>query len=154
LKITNLTGPIVIEAQDTTIASATQLHPLLTRAVDLDGNEYVYVKGVASGIVGAVCTFDEAGVTALAVSGTIGPVCVFTALLSSATATFGWACIYGKVKVIVAEDVDDNDVCYSTATPGALGDSAVVRINNAVFRAGILSGALGYAQIAYPTMAM
>jgi hypothetical protein len=71
---------------------------------------------------------------------------------------YGWAQIYGKATVLITEDVDDNDLMYSTATAGSVSDTSggsFVQIVRANFReAGTLAVGSSKAQITYPTMQM
>ena len=147
-----MTPEITIYGSDFASVSTLQQHALGQRAHDASGNEFVYVKGVTSGVVGASATFDEAGTTALVVSGTKGPVCVFGAIL--AANTFGWGQIYGLATMLTAGDVADNAEVNITATAGAVDDASTARINNALFRAARTGAGLVAAQISYPTMAM
>lgn len=147
----NLTGPTLIGAQEITNVSTSQLHPLGTKVLDTDGNEYVYVKGVTSGILGAVANYDELGLTTLVGNATIGPVCVFMAILSANT--YGWGQIWGSATVKTTESVDDNDLAYTTATGGAVSDTSggsFVRVSNMVYRAAGSGATTVVAQIAYP----
>lgn len=141
----NLTGAIAIEAQDTSVVSSTQLHPLLTKSYDVNGNEYRYVKGITSGIAGAVVAIDEAGLCALMVSGVIGEVGVMMAALVANT--YGWALIKGSASVMTAGDVADNGLVNITSTPGAVDDASTTRVNGMVFRAARTGAGLVLAQL-------
>ena len=146
-----MTPEITIYGSDFASVSSTQDHALGLRAHDSAGNEYVYVKGVTNGVVGAAATFDETGTTALVVSGAAGPVCIFGAIL--AASKYGWGLIWGTCDILLAEAVDDNDLVNITATPGAVGDTSTTRITNAIFREAGASGLVAV-QVAYPTLAM
>lgn len=107
----------------------TQVHSskrfrLLTRKKDYSGNEYVYLKGVASTAIGDAVVFDEAGVTArLSTSTAVAqPVAVAMAANILAT-TFSWYQIYG-LATVSALTVAADAVLQSTATPGSVDDTA------------------------------
>jgi hypothetical protein len=100
-----------------------QQFPLNSIQRDQNGNEYIYLKGVASTVVGAVVTYDEVGVTALLVADATGPCAIAQAL--TVASTFGWYLIAGSCQVITAGDVADNGNMYSTATAGAVDDAVV-----------------------------
>lgn len=83
--------------------------------------EYIYLKGVASTIVGSVVTYDELGVSTLIVANAIGPVAVATAI-TDATTEFGWYAISGVHEVdTVANSAADVGVGRET-TNGKVGD--------------------------------
>lgn len=79
----NLTGYSQTFDSDTTTVDTSAKTTILTRAFDSAGNEYIYLKGVASTIVGSVVTYDETATTALIVADAIGPVAVAMAIVDS-----------------------------------------------------------------------
>ena len=118
-----LTGGTQSFSGDTTVVDTTMRHPLGTRALDVDGNEYIYALGLDSTAAGSVVTFDEDLTTSLAVAGAVGRIGV--AMAATTSSTYGWYQIYGHVaKLVVVTDGDcAADVqLYLTATPGALDD--------------------------------
>lgn len=148
----NLTGPIQIEAEDTTVVSTVKQYPLLAKSFDTDGNEYRYVQGIADGIVGAVVAIDEAGLCALMVAGVIGTVGIMCSALVASK--YGWVMTRGKGTVITANDVADNGLVNITATPGAVDDASTTRISGFVFRAARTGAGLVSAQLAGATFGM
>lgn len=103
----------------------TQMNDIYARAFDNLGNEYIYLKGVASTIVGSVVTFSgTTGVTALIVADISGPVAIATGL--TVASTWGWYGING----IFPTDVVANSAAFATTaknpgretTDGKVGD--------------------------------
>ena len=108
-------------------------HPLGTRARDLAGNEYIYMAGCASTILGSWVTYDELYATTLLAGTSVGPVAVAMAAID---ATIGAA---------------DVAVGYET-TAGHVGDGhgAGDQIYGAVARDAISANTTGTFQINYP----
>ena len=120
-----LTGISQILSGDTTVVDTTKKHVLGMRAFDVDGNEYIYVQGVTSGVAGSWVTLDEALETTLAVANAQGRVAILMAALD-ATTDYGWAQIYGKNTIAKAlTGFADNGFVYLTSTGGSVDDSAV-----------------------------
>ena len=67
--------------------------PVGTRMFDDQGNEYIFLLGVASTAVASWVTYDESGVTALLATGAVGPVAI--AMSASVADVWGWYQIYG-----------------------------------------------------------
>jgi hypothetical protein len=138
----------------------TQVHTerkyrLLTRKKDVAGNEYIYLKGVASTAAGSWVVFDEAGVTALidtdvaATTSAGGFVAVATAAVDAAT-SFGWYLIYGSGSASAAT-VTDNGEVFPTATAGQCDDTGTggLQVVGAKWRSANASG-LATVQVSYP----
>lgn len=117
----NLSGYPQTFAGDTTVVDTEVKHPLGTRAVDEDGNEYIYLLGVASTAAGDAVTYDEAYATTRAVSDAVGPVAVAQA--ATVASTYGWYLIKGTGTVTTAAAVADNKTLSLTATAGAVDDA-------------------------------
>lgn len=129
----------------------TQSNALMTTAVDENGYEYIYLKGVSSLVSGDAVTFDEAGVTALLVANAIGPVAIATATVDANT-KFGWFGRKGTFTAnLVANSSDNQDVGRET-TDGKLGDGrgAGDSIANCVARGATTSAGTAPVQIYYP----
>lgn len=95
-----------------------------TRKRDIEGNEYIYLKGVGSTVAGDVVAFDENYETTRLLQATIGRVAVAKAAVD-ATTEFGWYQIWGKctlVKVATSFAADQAGV-WATATAGTVDDS-------------------------------
>jgi hypothetical protein len=106
----------------------TQIHTskkfrLLTRKKDINGYEYVYLKGVASLAAGDAVVFDESGTTArLSTSTAVAqPVAVAMAAITSTT-NYGWFQIYGLATVNCAATVAADAYLQSSGTAGQVDD--------------------------------
>jgi len=96
-----------------------------SRFMDHNGNEYIYLAGVASCAAGSWVTFNQADhSTALLAANAIGPVAV---AVGACTASYaGWfqiygACSNGKCLTQMA----DNGQVWATATAGSVDDASV-----------------------------
>lgn len=128
-----------------------QKHRLGKRVKDLAGNEWIYLKGVASLVAYDAVTFDEAGVTTLLAANAIGPV-AFAGATVDATTEFGWFCIYGKCLANIVANSADNATIGRETTDGKVGDGRAAgdEILGAVSRTATTSAASGYIQVYYP----
>ena len=95
-----------------------------TRVRDVAGNEFIYLKGVASTAVGSWVFFDEAHVTTLTVANSLGRVAVARAAVD-ATTKFGWYQIYGSVSALCLASFADNAKVWVTSTAGSVDDADV-----------------------------
>jgi len=143
--------------------STVKNHPLGTRvrAVDRGSNEngegeFIYLKGVTNGAVGAWATYnlDDHSTTLLAANA-IGPVGVMMAVLDAST-DFGWLQIFGKAVGLCDAGFDDNDHPYAGATAGSVTDTVTAgdRVKLARSASDIDGPATGMAEfeLAYPFM--
>lgn len=146
-----ITNP-TIPAGSLTAIDTVAKYAVLTKVQDSEGNEYMYLKGVANTIVGAVVTFDEAGVTTLLAADAVGPCAVAIAL--TVASTYGWYLVKGSKVVKTAGDVGDNGNVYATATAGAVDDAVVAgdRIHGMWFRAAGTGATTVLAQVHYPVI--
>lgn len=96
---------------------------VLTRTQDAEGNEYIYLKGVASTAAHLAVTYDEAGQTALLVADAVGPVAVAMAAIGADK--YGWYQVFGSGTVSTAAAVADNAPLYATSTAGKVDDAVV-----------------------------
>jgi hypothetical protein len=126
----------------TTEVHTTQLYRLGTRVRDRAGNEFIYLKGVASTVQGSWVTFDEAHVTTLAVANAQGRVAVAQAAVDS-TSEYGWFQIYGKAAGKALTGFADNGKVYLTATAGSVDDADVA--------GDVVIGAIGRSALDTPT---
>ena len=132
--------------------STTQKHDLgyIIQAHDstyLTG-EFIYLKGVASTIVGSFVTYDmDAGTTALLVAYAKDPVGL--AMSICVAGSFGWYQISGKGVGKVLASFADNAACYATATAGSVDDAVVAgdRVHNAKGASAIDTPTAGFAEI-------
>lgn len=112
--------------------STTQKHPLgtIVQAKDFGTNdngvgEFIYVKGVASGAVGAWVTYNaDDYTTTLLAANAIGPVGIMLAVLDAST-DYGWIQIGGKAVGLALASFADNGNVYATATAGSVDDAVV-----------------------------
>ena len=119
-----LTGYNTVFAGDTTSIDSELKHPLGTRACDANGNEYIYLTGVASTTAGYIVTFDELHITTLGVANAKGRVAV--AMAATVASTYGWYQIRGKNTTVgVRGAVSDNGLMYLTASAGLVDDADV-----------------------------
>lgn len=120
--------------EDTDAVHTTLEHPLGTRAVDGDGNIYIYLQGVASTAAGDWVTFDEAHLTTRTAANAVGRVGI--AMAAIVASSYGWYQIYGKNTIAnVGTSFADNGKVYLTATAG--------RIDDAVVAGDLVVGAIG-----------
>ena len=148
-----LTSRTHIFSGSTAAVDTTQQHDFGTRAFDTAGNEYIYLTGVASTVLGSWVTFDELGITALLVADAIGSVAVAMAVLDS-TSKFGWYCIYGTVEASIAANTAVNtSIGYETSS-GVAGDGKGTGdvIYGAVVRDAVITAAVVTCQINYPSV--
>lgn len=145
-------GGQAIDAVDTV-----QNHPLGFRVRGLDDTygegEFVYVKGVTSGAVGSVVTYNlYTGVTALATTRSKGLVGVMMAALDAST-KYGWVQVRGSA-VAKSGTASAGATVYLTATPGTVDDAVVT--GDAVYGAtyatadGAPSAGLAVLSLMYP----
>lgn len=89
--------------------------------------EFIYVPGCTNGALGAWVTINSDDWTTIALAAdAIGPIGVMKSALSSATATFGWAQIYGKAEsALCLTGVTDNALLWCTASAGRVLNTSV-----------------------------
>lgn len=125
------TQPGLIGGQAIDETSATQEHPLglIVTAEDVASTaygvgEFIYLKGVASTVVGSVVTYDAGGfTTALASANAVGPIAV--AMSANVADQYGWYQISGRGVVKGLASLAADALCYLTATAGSVDDAVV-----------------------------
>src|SRR5574341_1422297 len=135
-----------------TDVDTTQRNEVGTIRSDKLGNEYVYMQGVASTVLGTWVVYDELYVTTRLVANGLGAVAIAMAAID-ATTSFGWWQIRGKASGLCLANYADNAKVWATATAGSVDDAdvAVDLIINAVGRsARDASTGLATFQINYP----
>lgn len=139
--------------------SASRQHPLGTRIKAVDPTygegEFIYLKGVASTVVGSWVTYDQDdNTTALLAANAIGPVAV--AMSANVADQYGWYQIYGKAVGKALAAYADNDLVYATATAGSIDDAVVagdrVKLAKGASAVGTPSAGLAEFEIQYPFM--
>lgn len=125
---------------------------LNTRAKDVAGNEFIYLKGVASLVANDLVTYDELGVTTRSVAGAKGPAAVAQAAVLAGQ--FGWFQIYGTCTMNTGAAVADNAALWLHATAGTVDDAVVAgdQVVFAVARSSAAGAATITAQINYPVV--
>ena len=88
-------GP-VLHSGATSVVDSTQAIKLGQRAVDVDGNEFVYVDFQESFISGEWCAFDSNYAAVQLTAAARGPVGVVAGTVS-ASDRYGWVCVRGVV---------------------------------------------------------
>ena len=133
----------------TDLRDSAQVLRLGTRVVDIDGGEWVYLRGTASVVIGGWVTYDESGQTTL-IADRAAPVAV-AGTAHAGPGTFGFFQIYGNNSAAaagkaIATDVqlyfdngfagfvDDTDVGTGTiigalSTAASSGSSVAVWLN-------------------------
>lgn len=147
----NLSNHPQIFVDDTSAIHTTQQYPFNTKACDVNGNEYVYVKGVSSGQAGAWVTYDEVGVTALLAANAKGFVGVMMAALDANT-DYGWICVRGNCEADLAANCADNALLGRETSDGLAGDgyAAGDMIYGAMSRDSTTTAATATVQLLYP----
>jgi hypothetical protein len=119
------------------------------------GGEFIYLKGVASTVVGSMVDYDRSANTTTLSPATLGTGQVAVAMSANVLNQFGWYQIAGvaAVKSPNATTVDA-EVWMLAATPGSVDDAVVAgeQILNAQFLSttGVPSAGLALIQIQYP----
>lgn len=126
-----LTGYAQAFDGNTSSVDSTALHTVGTRALDTDGNEYVYALGVASTAAGSWVSFDEAYATTLLAANAVGRVGI--AMAAIVADEYGWYQVYGKNIIASTDTVADNKALYIDATAGRADDAGVA--GDAIFGA-------------------
>src|SRR5574341_1310928 len=111
--------------------SAVQKHPLGTRVRAVDPTygegEFIYLKGVASTVVGSAVSYDQKnGTTTLAVAATRGPIAI--AMSANVAAQYGWYAVAGAVPCKVLAGIVAGNRPVVTATAGSLDDTAAANV--------------------------
>ena len=143
---------IIYGSQAIAATSTVQNHPLghIVQAFDstyLTG-EFIYLKGVASTVVGSFVTYDmDDGSTALLAANATGTVAL--AMSICVASNFGWYQISGKGVGKVLASFADNGALYATSTAGSADDAVVAgdRVHNAKGASAIDTPSAGFAEI-------
>lgn len=136
----NLGGYISIAPSDTTAIDSSAQMKVGTRAFDKDGNEYIYLLGVASTVEHSWVNFDEAGITTLLAANAQGRVAI--AMAATVADKYGWYQIYGKGTGKVLAGFVDNGKVFCTSTAGSVDDADVSGdfVVGAIGRSAVASG--------------
>lgn len=147
MAFTQLTDLIGIQNIAVTDTVKNNVVGTIVTAVDpaYDAGEFIYLKGVASTVVGSVVIYDTyAETTKLATAGDRGPVAV--AMSANVANQYGWYQISGAA-VVKAGTVLANGNVYVTATAGTVDDAVVAgdKIDGARFKTADGTPAAGFA---------
>jgi hypothetical protein len=98
--------------------------PLGFTRQDVNGNEYIYMKGVASLAIGSWVTFDENFAPTLLAADAVGPVAISMAANTAAT-TYSWFQRKGVNTVAKTDTVAADVQLYIDGTAGRADDAVV-----------------------------
>ena len=107
-----------------TDVDTTKKFRLGTRKQDVAGNEYIYLKGVASNASGEWLVWDEDFAATRLIADEVGPVGVSMAAFD-ATTEYGWAQVYGKNTVAKTDTVAADKALFIDGTTGRADDADV-----------------------------
>lgn len=149
-------SPALVGWQPIDEVSTTKQHELgtIVQAVDRGSNgngvgEFIYVKGVSSGALGAWVGINaDDGGTTLAVANGIYPLVGIMMSVMDATTDYGWCQITGKAVGLALASFADNAQVYLTSTAGSVDDTAVAgdRVHNAKGASALDAPATGMAE--------
>lgn len=146
--------PIAID--ETTANQAVALGTIVQASdPDLGSGEFIYLKGLASTVVGSWVTYNSSdNTTTLLAANAIGPVAV--AMSPCVANEFGWYQISGKAVGLALAGFADNANVYATATAGSVDDAVVagdrVKLAKGASAVGTPSAGLAYFEIHRPFM--
>ena len=120
----NLTGPNQTFHSDSSVVDTAIAATVGSRARDTNGNEYIYLKGVASTVAGDWVVFDEDYATTRLVANEVGPVAIAMAAVD-ATTKYGWYQIFGKNTTAKTDTVAADKQLYIDGTTGRADDLGV-----------------------------
>jgi hypothetical protein len=95
-----------------------------TKNTSVAGDEFIYLTGVGSTVLGDWVTFDEAHITTRAVANGQGRVAVAQGAVNAVT-SFGWYQVYGTGDALALTGFADNGKVFLTSTAGSIDDSDV-----------------------------
>lgn len=144
---------------------ATKRYRLGTEKKDLAGNRYIYGKGVASNVLGAVVVFQDQTYTPVLVTNASLTGLIGISLSANTSATnFSWYLVFGNTKNVVnlagqvgidTGSTDKASCSTSSATAGRVVGGGVVATKTIVgmYAQGVSAANLGDALLNYPTVA-
>lgn len=133
---------------DTDTTQAVPLGTIVNATDDTyGGGEFIYLKGVASTVLGSWVTVNEDDYsTALLAANAIGRVAV--AMSINVASQYGWYQIGGKAIGKAAASYADNGLVYATATAGTIDDAVVAgdRVKKAIGASAVDTPSTGLAE--------
>ncbi len=118
-----LTGHAQIFHSNTSIVDSSLKGTLGRRGVDKNGNEYVYLLGIASTVAGNWVTFNEDYETALLTAGAVGSVAIAMAAITADE--YGWYQIFGINTIAKTDTISANKALYIDDTDGRVDDLGI-----------------------------
>lgn len=155
----NLTGFPQAFHNNSTQEDSSQQIPLGTRAMDANGNEYVYLRGTASVAAGDWCyIFYDNYTVARSGANVVGPVGIAGTAIGATE--FGWFQIYGQnananIATGAGQGASSGALpLYLTSTAGRAGTADVAGdlIEGAFIIGGLAASNVGTAFISYPAV--
>lgn len=143
-----MTNQGIIKGGSLTQVDTVAQNRLGTRSWDEAGNQYIYLKGVASVVRGSVVVFDEEFETLLAsTTNNIGMVAV--AMSAVVADRYGWFQVGGRAVAKVLASFANNSKVFITATAGSVDDSGAAgdQIVGAYGRSAIDTPETGFAYL-------
>ena len=117
-----------------------------------NNNQYIYLKGVASGTQYDWVVYDEQFVTTRMVAASIGQVAIAQAAVD-ATTKFGWYLIWGSGLGRCDAGYADDGVVMSAGVAGSVDDASLAAAETQVFGAwgrSAISGSTATFQVQHP----
>lgn len=145
-----LIGRVQAVIGSTTDIHDTKQNPLGARAEDANGNEYVYLLGVASTVANDAVNYSLATfATARSVASAVGMVAIAQAAVVAGK--FGWYLIKGNGSVNTKTSIAAAGGAFLSSTAGALDDASVAAdfVNGFLFT-GVDVSLLAPVCISYP----
>lgn len=144
-------APSVLTSDQITTVSTSAVYTVGSRAKDAAGNEYIFLKGVASVVAGSWVSFSHLFETALLTTTSVGAVAVATAAVVASR--WGWFQIYGAGSGIIGNEVSGDLALFASSVTGSVDDLVVTGdlIKGAYSRsASAVTGASITVQLNYP----
>ena len=146
-----LSGHPEIFQGDTARQDASQLFPLGARAAELNGNEWVYLRGTTSVVAGSWMLVGSGFVTSSAFADDQGRLAIAGTAHTDAS-TYGWFQVYGQNSAArISDAVAANVALFLSASQGHVSDTDVAQ--DAIVGAVSLAASVGstcLVSISYP----
>lgn len=108
----------------TSVINTTKRYRLGTRKTDVNSNQFVYMKGVASLAAGSWVSYDENFAPTLLAGNAVGPVAISMAANTSAT-NYSWFQIYGNNTIAASDTTAADKALFIDGTAGRVDDAVV-----------------------------
>ncbi len=140
-----------LKAADLTVVDTVAKRAVGTRGRDASGNEYIYLKGVASTTANTWVSFDENFETSLLTSDAVGGVAI--AMAATVASRWGWYQVYGEGSGKIGNTTSGDKALYISSVTGSVDDLLVTgdKIIGAFSRStSSVTGAAITVQLNYP----